>query len=45
MLTIPKKLVDLVLEAIASRMTGSIKINFYQGTISSVNKDESIKIT
>ena len=44
MLTIPKKLVDLILEALSSGFTGKITINMYQGHISSVNRDESIKI-
>jgi hypothetical protein len=44
MLTIPKKIVDLILGALASGFTGKISINFWQGNISSVDRNESIKI-
>jgi len=32
------------MDALASNFTGCIRINMYQGRISSVNRDESIKI-
>lgn len=44
MFTIPKKVVELIMEALSSNFTGTIRINLYQGIISSVNRDESIKI-
>lgn len=34
----------LIEEAIGKKFTGSIQVNFYNGNITNINKNESIKI-
>jgi hypothetical protein len=38
-----KWLFDMILLACKNRFTGSITINFFQGGITNINKNESIK--
>jgi hypothetical protein len=38
------KLIDFIKKLVHEKFTGSIKINFFQGGITNINKDESIKL-
>jgi argininosuccinate synthase len=44
MLTIPEKLIKLIIDAMNSNVTGSIEIHLYQGKISVIKRIETTKI-
>lgn len=43
MFTIPEKLIKLIIEAMESKITGSIEIHLYQGNVSVIKKIETMK--